>query len=275
MNEENKRPEQETEVPEQNTIIPDTAAEKAPAQSEEAQPTAEEATASPEPPQTAKAEQSSPVLCSPLIVHKEGDASYQPEAAEDGMTATHTEDELEAPTIERHRFRKKKKSHKGAYVLILLLVAAVAVCAALYFTGTYDFGLKPKETTTQAAKTSDTTQETTDYDHVITVKGTYLFYEGQEVDGVEGLIAAIKYEPEGTTFTVQDENANNNFLNNNVLSTLSLYKMNYNITHIVSSGLTAKSETTQATTEAATKDTTKANSQSTANPSAVAAKSNG
>ncbi len=252
MNEENKRPEQETEATEQNTIIPDTAPEEAPAQTEKASPTVES-------PQPEKAEEAAPVLCSPLIVHKEGDASYQPDTVEDGMTATHTEDELEAPTIERHRFRKKKKSHKGAYVLILLLVAAVAVCAALYFTGTYDFGLKPEETTTQAAKTSDTTEETTNYDHVITVKGTYLFYEGQEVDGVEGLIAAIKYESEGSTFTVQDENANSNFLNNNVLSTLSLYKMNYNITHIVSSGLTSKYETTKATTQAkTTKPTTAA-----------------
>ena len=252
MNEENKRPEQETEATEQNTIIPDTAPEEAPAQTEKASPTVES-------PQPEKAEREGSVLCSPLIVHKEGDASYQPDTVEDGMTATHTEDELEAPTIERHRFRKKKKSHKGAYVLILLLVAAVAVCAALYFTGTYDFGLKPEETTTQAAKTSDTTEETANYDHVITVKGTYLFYEGQEVDGVEGLIAAIKYEPEGSTFTVQDENANSNFLNNNVLSTLSLYKMNYNITHIVSSGLTSKYETTKTTTQAkTTKPTTAA-----------------
>lgn len=265
MNDEKKRPEQETEVPVQNDITPGeqtTPAEENPA-AEAAAPVEASAPAEvytpAEAPQTEKAAQAAPVLCSPLIVHKEGDASYQPDTVEDGMTATHTENELEAPTIERHRFRKKKKSHKGAYVLILLLVAAVAVCAALYFTGTYDFGLKPKETTTQAAKTDNTTQETTNYDHVITVKGTYLFYEGQEVDGIEGLIAAIKYEPEGSTFTVQDENANSNFLNNNVLSTLSLYKMNYNITHIVSSGLTSKYETTKATTRAqTTKPTTAA-----------------
>ena len=266
MNEDKNRPEQETTAPVQpdTTTAESNADEAAPAVTEEA-PTAAEKSTSPveEPAATAKADQTGPVLCSPLIVHKEGDASYQPDTVEDGMTATHTEDELEAPTIERHRFRKKKKNHKGAYVLILLLVAAVAVCAALYFTGTYDFGLKPKETTTQAAKATDTTQETTNYDHVITVKGTYLFYEGQEVDGVEGLIAAIKYEPAGSTFTVQDENANSNFLNNNVLSTLSLYKMNYNITHIVSSGLTSKYETTKAATQA---QTTK--------PSTTAAKSN-
>ncbi len=255
MNEEKKRPEQETKAPAQIDITPGEPT--APA-AEEPIPT-EESPA--EAPQTEKAGQTAPVLCSPLIVHKEGDASYQPDAVEDGMTATHTEDELEAPTIERHRFRKKKKNHKGAYVLILLLVAAVAVCAALYFTGTYDFGLKPKETTTQAAKTEDTTQETTNYDHVITVKGTYLFYEGQEVDGVEGLIAAIKYEPAGSTFTVQDENANSNFLNNNVLSTLSLYKMNYKITHIVSSGLTSKNETTRPQTAKPTAAATKSNDQ--------------
>ncbi len=265
MNEENNRPEQETEAPVQKdkTLGEQTAPAADPAPAEESSPAevpaSEEALAVKEAPQTEKADEAAPVLCSPLIVHKEGDASYQPDTVEDGMTATHTEDELEAPTIERHRFRRKKKSHRGAYVLILLLVAAVAVCAALYFTGTYDFGIKSKETTTRAAATSDTTQETTNYDHVITVKGTYLFYEGQEVDGVEGLIAAIKYEPEGSTFTVQDENANSNFLNNNVLSTLSLYKMNYNITHIVSSGLTAKSETTKATTQAkTTKPTTQA-----------------
>lgn len=255
MNEEKKRPEQEIKVPAQINITPGEPT--APAAGEPI-PTEE---SSAEAPQTEKAGQTAPVLCSPLIVHKEGDASYQPDTVEDGMTATHTEDELEAPTIERHRFRKKKKNHKGAYVLILLLVAAVAVCAALYFTGTYDFGLKPKETTTQAAKTEDTTQETTNYDHVITVKGTYLFYEGQEVNGVEGLIAAIKYEPAGSTFTVQDENANSNFLNNNVLSTLSLYKMNYKITHIVSSGLTSKNETTRPQTAKPTAAPTKSNDQ--------------
>lgn len=261
MNDEKKRPEQETEAPEQKDTAP--AEQTIPTEESQAAEAAApaEVSAQVEAPQTEKAEEAAPVLCSPLIVHKEGDASYQPNTVEDGMTSTHTEDELEAPTIERHRFRKKKKSHKGAYVLILLLVAAVAVCAALYFTGTYDFGLKPKETTTQAAKTADTTQETTNYDHVITVKGTYLFYEGQEVDGVEGLIAAIKYEPEGSTFTVQDENANSNFLNNNVLSTLSLYKMNYNITHIVSSGLTSKYETTKATTQAKTTKPTTAATQ--------------
>lgn len=109
MNEEKKRPEQETKAPAQINITPGEPT--APA-AEEPIP-AEESPAA-EAPQTEKTGQTAPVLCSPLIVHKEGDASYQPDAVEDGMTATHTEDELEAPTIERHRFRKKKKNHKGA-----------------------------------------------------------------------------------------------------------------------------------------------------------------
>ena len=123
MNEEKKRPEQETKAPAQIDI---THGEPTAPAAEEPIPTEESPAA--EAPQTEKTGQTAPVLCDPLIVHKEGDASYQPDAVEDGMTATHTEDELEAPTIERHRFRKKKKNHKSAYVLILLLVAAVAVC---------------------------------------------------------------------------------------------------------------------------------------------------
>lgn len=184
---------------------------------------------------------------SPLVVHKESDASYQPEPAGDGMTATHEESALDAPTIERHRYKKKKKSHKGAYSLLLLLVAAVAVCAALYFTGTFDFGLASKETTVQTTtKKSYTTQPVNRFEGIITVKGTYLFFEGTEVDGISGLIQEIKYLDEGTQFTVQDENADSNFLNYQVLKTLSDYGIKYKITHVVSSGLESKYETTAA-----------------------------
>ena len=50
----------------------------------------------------------------------------------------------------------------------------------------------------------------------------------------------------GTKFIVQDENADSNFLNFEVLSMLSDYGMEYDITHIVSSGLLSKYETTSA-----------------------------
>ena len=108
MNEEKKRPEQETKAPAQINITPGEPT--APAAEE---PTIAEESPAAKAPQTEKAGQTAPVLCSPLIVHKEGDASYQPDAVEDGMTATHTEDELEAPTIERHRFRKRKRTTRA------------------------------------------------------------------------------------------------------------------------------------------------------------------
>ena len=87
MNEEKKRPEQETKAPAQINITPGEPT--APAAEE---PTIAEESPAAKAPQTEKAGQTAPVLCSPLIVHKEGDASYQPDAVEDGMTATHTED---------------------------------------------------------------------------------------------------------------------------------------------------------------------------------------
>lgn len=197
-------------------------------------------------------------LDSPLVVHKESDASYQPAQDVNGMTATHTEDELDAPTIERHRFKKKKKSKKGGYIFLLIIVAAVAVCSALYFTGTYDFGIQKETTTEETTRKSYTTQQVNKFEGIITVKGTYVFFEGEEVDGVEGLTREIKYLDPGTKFTVQDENADSNFLNYEILPLLADYKISYEVTHIVSSGLTSKYEKTTAakTTKAAEKKTT-------------------
>ena len=54
----------------------------------------------------------------------------------------------------------------------------------------------------------------------------------------------IKYLDEGTSFVVQDENAESNFLNFEVLDVLTRYNIKYEVTHIVSSGLVSKYETT-------------------------------
>lgn len=196
-------------------------------------------------------------LDSPLVVHKESDASYQPVQDVNGMTATHTEDELDAPTIERHRFKKKKKSGKGGYIFLLIIVAAVAVCSALYFTGTYDFGIHKETTTEETTRKSYTTQQVNKFEGIITVKGTYIFFEGSEVDGIEGLTREIKYLDPGTKFAVQDENADSNFLNYEILPLLADYQISYEVTHIVSSGLTSKYEKTTAKTTSATKATEK------------------
>lgn len=205
-------------------------------------------------------------LDSPLVVHKESDASYQPVHDVNGMTATHTEDELDAPTIERHRFKKKKKSKKGGYIFLLIIVAAVAVCSALYFTGTYDFGIHREATTEESTRKSYTTEQVNKFEGIITVKGTYIFFEGEEVDGIEGLTREIKYLDPGTKFTVQDEKADSNFLNYEILPLLAEYKISYEVTHIVSSGLTSKYEKTTAAkaTETTAKKTTEKTSAAAA-----------
>lgn len=182
-------------------------------------------------------------LDSPLIVHKKDDASYQETATEVDMSATHTDDEGDdVPTLERHRFRKEKKSKKGVWVLIALIAVAVAVVCALFYSGVIPLG-REKETTTKPERTY-TTAQVNEFEGIITVKGTYIFFEGTEVDGLSGLEREIKYLEKGTKFIVQDEDADSNFLNFDVLSLLSQYGIDYDIKHIVSSGLESKYETT-------------------------------
>lgn len=184
-------------------------------------------------------------LDSPLVVHKKNDASYQETATEVTMNATHTDDETsDAPTLERHRFRKEKKKKKWPYVLIVLIAMAMAVLCALIYSDVIP--VREKETTTQTTR-SYTTQQVNEFIGIITVKGTYIFFEGTEVDGIQALEREVKYLEKGTKFEIQDENADSNFLNYEVLSLLSKYNIDYEITHIVSSGLESKYEKMQTT----------------------------
>lgn len=207
-------------------------------------------------------------LDSPLVVHKKSDASYQETATEVTMNATHTDDESsDGPTLERHRFRKEKKKKKWPYVLLVLVAITMAVLCALVYSNVIP--LREKETTTQTTR-SYTTQPVNDFDGIITIKGTYIFFEGVEIDGIQALEKEIKYLDEGTSFVIQDEKADSNFLNYEVLSLLSLYNIDYEITHIVSSGLKSKYEDmstttapSKASTKAATKASTKASTQKT------------
>ena len=181
-------------------------------------------------------------LDSPLVVHKKDDASYQETAGEISMSATHTDEESgDTPTLERHRFRKKKKKKKAPYIILVLVAVAAAVICALIYNGVIP--VKPNETTSTTRK-SYTTQQENKFEGIITVKGTYIFFEGEEVDGINGLEDEIKYLDEGTSFVVQDENAESNFLNFEVLDVLTRYNIKYEVTHIVSSGLVSKYETT-------------------------------
>lgn len=190
------------------------------------------------------------VLDSPLVVHKKDDASFQETANEVTMSATHTDEEsADTPTLERHRFKKKKKKSKAPYVILALLAIAAAVICVLVYNDVIPIG-KPE--TTATTKKSYTTQQVNEFDGIITVKGTYIFFEGTEVDGLRGLEKEIKYLEKGTKFVVQDENADSNFLNFDVLSLLSQYSIDYEIKHIVSSGLIAEYEK-MSTTSSSTK----------------------
>lgn len=192
-------------------------------------------------------------LDSPLIVHKKSDASYQETAGEITMSSTHSDDEdAEVATLERHRFRKEKKHRKWPFVLLVLVVIAAAVLCALKYGGVFDSS--PKETTAdKPSMSSYVTEPENKFENVIVVKGTYIFFEGNELDGLEGLEKEIKYLDAGTSFEIWEEQADSNFLNFEVLVLLSQYNIKYEITHKVSTGLVSKYEnvTAEPTTAAA------------------------
>lgn len=201
------------------------------------------------------------VLDSPLVVHKKDDASFQETANEVTMSATHTDEEsADTPTLERHRFKKKKKKSKAPYVILVLVAIAAAVICVLVYNDVIPIG-KPETTTT--TKKSYTTQQVNEFEGIITVKGTYIFFEGTEVDGLRGLEKEIKYLEKGTKFVVQDEDADSNFLNFDVLSLLSQYSIDYEIKHIVSSGLIAEYEKMSTTSSSTKKAENQSDNKST------------
>lgn len=187
-------------------------------------------------------------LESPLIVHKLTDASYQQTASELTMEDTHTDDD--GPTLERHRFRKvPKKNRNGIKIVLLLVVIAVAVLAGLYYGGVIDFG-KESETTkpVSEATAESTTSLEQAYEGKIVVKGTFIFVDGVEVDGIEGLQNALKYvDPSPTAYEIVKEDANADFLNYDILplmKNMGFYDENTVISTIVSTGLIAEEEKT-------------------------------
>ena len=176
-------------------------------------------------------------LDSPLIVHKATDASYIDTAVGADVDYTHGEDDN--ATLERHRFKKVKKKKKWPYFGILAVVIIAAVCV-FYFKGT------------KAPVDNKTTEPTTDsnvtiniedrFNNVITVKGTYIFFEGNEVDGLNGLEKEIKYLDKSTVLTVQDESADQLFLAEEILPLLESYGFKYDTKFIISSGLKSQYE---------------------------------
>lgn len=195
-------------------------------------------------------------LDAPLVVHKKSDSSYQDGGINVDMNETHIEEEKK-PTLERHRFKKdpNKKSNKAPVAILIIVIIAVVFCA-LYFTGNISFVNKSATKTTTETSTETTTSLEEAYAGTIVVKGTYIFVDAQEVDGIEGLQEALKYTDKSTTaYKIIDESADSNFLNNNVLPLLmdmGFYGKNTEIVHQGYTGLMAAEETTANTTVATT-----------------------
>jgi hypothetical protein len=179
------------------------------------------------------------MLDSPLIVHKVTDASYQETASELDMEHTHThtdEDSADEPTLERHRFRKENKKSKAPIVFTVIFVLAAVVLALLVSRGVIKIGPQPTTETTTTKK-SYTTQAINEYEGIITVKGPYIFFEGLEISGYEELERKVKYLEKGKKFVIQDVDADSDLLNFEVLSLLSNYGIDYEITHRVTTPL--------------------------------------
>ncbi len=197
-------------------------------------------------------EKSEELMENPLVVHKKSDTSYKETVDNYVMDETHIDDD--GPTLERHRFRKDpdKKSKKTPMIILIILVIAAAVLAALYLSGNFGtngYGSK-KTTSTTTAVSVTTIQEK--YKDTIVVKNTYIFVDGEEVDGIQGLMSELKYEtPSTTRYTIINENAEASFFNDNVLPILvqlGFYDEKTVITHKNLTGLTAKEEQTKVST---------------------------
>lgn len=176
-------------------------------------------------------------LDSPLVVHKITDASYHETTNMAEAEQTHGEDGV---TLERHRFRKVKKKKKWPYFLMFTVVIVALLCA-LYYSGV----IKPQEKDTTAPSTTEppsTTSVADRFKDVITVKGTYIFFEGEEVDGLNGLEREIKYLDTSKYFIIQDESADSVFLSEEIIPLLESYGFKYEVKFIISSGLESQYE---------------------------------
>ena len=184
-------------------------------------------------------------LDNPLVVHNKNDASY--ENSDENLTMSKTHTKQEGPTLERHRFKKdrSKSSKKFLAFIIIVLILAVAFCV-LYFTGNISFNSTKTTTTLEQA-----------YAGTIVVKNTYIFVDGEEVEGIEGMQEALRLqEPSTTAYTIINDSADTNFIDNEVVPVLldmGFYDENTNVTHkstaLIPSELTTSEETVEAETQ--------------------------
>lgn len=183
-------------------------------------------------------------LDSPLVVHKETDASYHETANIDIISTTNKVEE-NTTNLVRHRFRKKKKK-KGKILLylILFIVIIVSVLCGLYFSGV--IGNKEEKTTEPSTDKTYVSVPENKFEGVITVKGSYIFFEGEEIDGVAELERVVKYLDTNTAFVIQDEEADPVLLSQEIIPLLDKYSIKHDEPKfIISSGLISKYEKTE------------------------------
>lgn len=149
-------------------------------------------------------------LDSPLVVHKESDASYNGCPNFDLMNKTAIDENDTAPSIERHRFKKKKKNpNKNKIITIVLLVVLVAVCVGVTVHFVNDSKSNENKNSVTAEETTKSLSEV--FKNTITVQGTTIYYEVEVIDNVVELESNIKFLPKDTQIIIQNEHADSDF----------------------------------------------------------------
>lgn len=190
-------------------------------------------------------------LDNPLVVHKKSDASYYDSNENLEMNETLVMEENN--TLKRHRFKKEKSKKNNKWIAILvIIVILVGTFCALYFTGNITFN-KPETTTETITKAESTTSFEEAYKGTIVIKDTYIFVDGYEVDGIQGLQSAIRYqEASPTAYVIILDEANGDFYNKEILPVLmklGFYNEKTEIKHKSEPDLVPSELTTQNTTK--------------------------
>ncbi len=180
-------------------------------------------------------------LDSPLVVHKKTDASYLENAGDVNAPAAEKCENNQSNLV-RHRFRRVKRRRKAPYIILAAVIIA-AVLVGLYYGGIIGSRNQESETQTTSRPYIEVTENK--FEGIITVKKTYIFFEGEEMNNLEELERKVKYLDEGTKFVVQDEDADPILLNEEILPLLKENGIDYGEgpKYILSSGLKSKSET--------------------------------
>lgn len=181
-------------------------------------------------------------LDNPFVVHKESDASYNGCPNLNMLTETRDEEDDVHPTIERHRFKKKKKNPnktKAITIVLLSAVVIVCVCVVVYFVR----GAVSQNSTKSEPETETVTESLRErFRNTVTVQGTTIFFEGEEMTDVAELRNYLSLLPSDTQVIIQDEHADVDFFQT-VQETVYAcgFEKDPDVEYIESSGLVAQS----------------------------------